>query len=118
MLPGDCYAHNDTVCHKLESLFPTNVPDINGNSLFLSQNYPNPADQNTQIKYSVPVPGLVSFTLSDYLGKKLMTFSEQVSAGEHPIYIKTANYPDGMYYYSLTFEGKNLSRKMMLSHAR
>ncbi len=43
----------------------------------LSQNHPNPFNPNTDITYSLPLPGKIRLTIYDLLGRRVRTFSDE-----------------------------------------
>ncbi len=43
----------------------------------LSQNHPNPFNSNTNISYSVPMPGQIKLTIYDLLGRRVRTLTDE-----------------------------------------
>jgi len=84
----------------------------------LEPNYPNPFTESTVIAFKLIEPGNVTLEVYDIYGNKVQTlinneyrfrgkFIERFEASQY-------NLASGVYYFSLTTEGKNLKRKMML----
>lgn len=84
----------------------------------LQPNYPNPFTESTVIAFKILEPGNVSLEIYDIYGHRVETlidneyrfrgkFIERFDASRY-------NLASGVYYFSLTTEGKNQKRKMML----
>ncbi|MEI6575582.1 MAG: T9SS type A sorting domain-containing protein [Bacteroidota bacterium] len=116
LLGGDCYSSNDSSCARLEAATTTSVSQLQGSNFSLSQNFPNPSDKLSRIEYRLPSPGTFSFSLVNYQGQKMMSMTDKAAAGTHSLEISTADYPEGLYTYELSFEGKHLSKKMLIIH--
>jgi hypothetical protein len=89
---------------SLNSDIPLDVEDhnINVNSFYLSQNFPNQFNQVTLIKYSIPQPFFVELKIYDVLGKVIATLvNERKSAGDYSIGFNTGNLPSGVYFYRM-----------------
>jgi len=114
-LANDGYIANDTLCSKVDNFY-TFIPENPDGGLYLAQNYPNPSDGMTEIGYSVPGSGEITFGMVNYLGQRMLTQSDKVSPGEHKLMINTSKLPAGMYYYYIVFEGKRMIRKMVITH--
>ena len=81
----------------------------------LRQNYPNPFNPSTTITYSLDKNEFVKLSVFDILGTEVATLVEdEVESGEHTIRFDAAGLSSGIYFYSLTTESKNLTRKMIL----
>ncbi|NOX17410.1 MAG: T9SS type A sorting domain-containing protein [Chlorobi bacterium] len=81
----------------------------------LFQNYPNPANPATIIEYSIPKNGLVTLTVYDALGKKVQTLiNEFQTKGNYKIDFNASELPSGIYFYTLTINQSNKSKKMMI----
>lgn len=80
----------------------------------LEQNFPNPFNPTTKIKYSVPVDGFVNLTVFNTLGQKVSTIvQQQVKAGEYEVEINGSGFASGVYFYRLE-AGKFVSIKKMV----
>lgn len=110
---GDNYNMSDTLCKAL-----TGIVGIQSHSLpgfVLYQNIPNPASGETQINYYIPCSGKVNFELFDQLGRVIKMDQSQKSKGKHSIVIDTDQLASGLYYYSITFDGYRLLKKMVVN---
>jgi len=80
----------------------------------LFQNFPNPFNPSTQIKYSTPVPGIVSITVYDILGREVKTLvNEYQDSGLHSIMFDAQYLPSGIYFYKI-ISGKYSSTKKLV----
>lgn len=81
----------------------------------LSQNFPNPFNPSTTIKYSVPQSSNVVIKLFDVLGNEIETLVNEVKpAGTYEITWSSANLPSGVYFYQLKAGDFVQTKKMLL----
>jgi len=86
------------------------------------QNFPNPFNPSTVIRFTLPAEGFVRLTVHDVLGRQVaVLLNGRRGAGEHSIVWNASDAPSGVYLYRLetmdTLGTKTLStktRKMML----
>ena len=108
----DNYPLNDTIKAVRQTDLGIN---IYGNTGFaLGQNIPNPAKENTRIEYRIPSDGQVIFTVSSITGQVLHIEQKDAHSGKNNIEFNTANLADGIYYYSLEYNGERLVKKMTI----
>ena len=90
--------------------------DINYLSEFkLYQNYPNPLNPSTTIKYSIPKSSQVSLKIFNTLGEELETLvNEEKTAGMYNVQFTINNLASGVYFYRLQAGSFVESRKMIL----
>ncbi len=89
----------------------TEVP----NKYALEQNYPNPFNPATTIKFSIVKSGNASMQIYDMTGKMVtQIFEQNVQPGSYSVQWNAANYPSGVYFYTLRSEGFTESKKMIL----
>ncbi len=82
----------------------------------LSQNFPNPFNPTTSIKYSIREAGNVSLKVYDLLGREVLTLVNQVQApGEYQVSFDASNLAaSGMYIYRLQSGNFTRTMKMLL----
>ena len=81
----------------------------------LSQNFPNPFNPSTKIKYSVPQTSNVVVKVFDILGNEIETLvNEEKSAGTYELMWNAANLPSGVYFYQLKAGDFVQTKKMIL----
>ena len=104
----------------LESVFPfgyTFVKETESipSGFQLMQNYPNPFNPSTTIKYSLNSETEVKIEITDTLGQRIKLLVNEVkSSGAHQVKFDGSNLSSGIYIYSITVNGKILSKKMEL----
>lgn len=81
----------------------------------LHQNTPDPFRDATMIPFTLRVPGVVMVTVLDLQGHEIKTLlHEWRPVGEHQIAFDGAGYPEGLYFYRLTFENVVKTKTMLL----
>ncbi|NWF50757.1 MAG: T9SS type A sorting domain-containing protein [Ignavibacteriaceae bacterium] len=84
-------------------------------SFRLYENYPNPFNPSTKIKFFIPRSGVVQLKIYDLLGREISTLvNEFRNAGEYIEEFNAINLPSGIYFYELTSESNVVSKKMLL----
>jgi len=90
-------------------------------NLTLFQNFPNPFNSRTIIKYSLPEERNISINIYDIIGQEITTLIEQKqSAGEHYILWNGKNdfgnhVASGVYFCTIRFNKQIISQKMLLN---
>jgi len=81
----------------------------------LFDNYPNPFNPVTQIKYTIPKDGNVRLKVFNLLGKSIETLvDKRQAAGEHQVSFNGKDLPSSVYIYQLTYNGRTITKKMLL----
>ena len=84
-------------------------------SFELKQNFPNPFNPATNIKFTLPVQSSVTLEIYDILGRRITTLvSEELSAGEHIYQWDASRQASGVYLYRLVTSEGNYFKKMTL----
>lgn len=101
------------------SLYVHTLTDINEDKIItdfsLSQNFPNPFNPTTIIKYTVPSNGYVSLKVYDILGKEVAVLvNEQKSAGNYEVTFDAKNLSSGIYFYQMSSSNFSKTNKMIL----
>ena len=106
--------HPDALIVKTDSLF--NVPLITGlNNYFnysikfqLFQNFPNPFNSSTKIKYYLPYYGIVELIIYDMLGKNIFSSKEtgKIGINEKKIDFNNLNVSSGVYFIQINFNSQ------------
>ncbi len=85
------------------------------NNFQLFQNFPNPFNPNTLIKYSISNDCFVNLKVFDVLGNQITTLvSAEKSAGNYVVEFNSNNLSSGIYFYRLESEGKFITKQMLL----
>ncbi len=81
----------------------------------LEQNFPNPFNPSTHIKYKIPKSGRVTLKLYDLLGKEVVTLLERYqNRGEYDVLFQADNLPAGIYFYQFQSGDFILTKKLIL----
>ncbi len=81
----------------------------------LYNNYPNPFNPSTKIKYDIPKASNVVVKVYDVLGREVETLvNARQNAGSYSLNFDGSNLASGMYIYRITAGGFIQSRKMIL----
>ncbi len=84
-------------------------------SFSLSDNFPNPFNPSTRIRYSIVEAGQVKLEVYSLLGENIFTLVNGFQpAGSYEVDVTFASAPSGLYLYRLESEGKVLVKKMNL----
>ena len=81
----------------------------------LKQNFPNPFNPSTVIKFQIPVSNVVTLKVFDILGNTVATLvNEHLDAGEHQAVFESKGLSSGVYYYSLQTNDHFQTKKMIV----
>jgi hypothetical protein len=81
----------------------------------LSQNFPNPFNPTTTIKFSIPQASLVTLKVFDISGKEVITLvNERRDAGNYDVSFNGAGLSSGMYFYRINAGSFTKVMKMVL----
>jgi hypothetical protein len=116
----DNYTQNDSIKNNLAIYpivligFPNGVNGVTKNNLTFFGNYPNPAGDYTNIRFSLAQSADVSLQIMDMAGRMTETIKQtNLSIGEHLISVSTAHLAAGEYLYLLrTSGGDGMAGKM------
>lgn len=102
---------------KFDDLF-SGLGDIaaNPNALRLGNNHPNPFNGQTTISYHLPTGGQVMLKVFDQLGNEVaVPVNTSQAAGLHSVDFDATGLAPGLYYYTLLFNEKRITSKMIIS---
>jgi hypothetical protein len=81
----------------------------------LYDNYPNPFNSQTKIKFEIPNSGLVQIKIFDMHGKGIETLvTKRQSPGTYEVTWDASKYSSGVYFYKLITNEFNETKKMLL----
>jgi hypothetical protein len=85
------------------------------NQFYLTQNFPNPFNPSTKIRYLIPQSSKVVIKVFDILGNEIETLvNEEKSAGTYEIKWYAESLPSGVYFYRLQAGDFVETKKMIL----
>jgi hypothetical protein len=121
--PSEYFISSIVAANFRESLHPlTSVDDghlsninLGVNNYFLFQNFPNPFNPSTKIKFSMPASSFVTLEVFNTLGEKIdILVSKELSAGTYSYDWNASKLPSGIYFYQLRIKGFVQTKKMLL----
>lgn len=81
----------------------------------LSQNFPNPFNPTTSIKFTIADAGFTTLRVYDTLGRVVATLVNQdLPAGQHTVQFNASSLSSGIYLYELNSGNVRLTRSMTL----
>ncbi len=90
---------------------PTGIPA----KFALEQNFPNPFNPSTTLRYSVPKAGVVTLKVYNVLGQEVETLvNQQQVAGTYSVTFNASRLASGVYFYRLSTGSYNAVKKMLL----
>lgn len=85
-------------------------------SFVLSQNFPNPFNPTTTIRFATPSAGKVKLTVYNIYGELVRTLMDgEVAAGDHEVSFDASNLATGIYFYRLEAGAFTATQKMILA---
>lgn len=82
----------------------------------LYQNYPNPFNPVTQIKFDLAKSANVKLSVYNVSGQLVAGLAKGVlNAGSHTVEFDGSKLNSGIYYYMLEVDGKNITKKMVMT---
>lgn len=96
------------------------TPSASPKMTVLMDNFPNPFNPETEIRYTLPADGTVKLTIYNALGQSIRTLvNEHQRTGEYAVTWNATNdtgqpVADGLYFYRITTPNGDLIRKMLL----
>jgi hypothetical protein len=96
-----------TEVHQISSVVPV--------SFELSQNFPNPFNPVTKIRFDVPVSGNVNLSIYDENGRLTEELiNKNLNTGSYEVEWNASSFASGIYFYTLSAEGFTATKKMIL----
>lgn len=89
--------------------------DVVPDAFELNQNFPNPFNPATTIRYAIPTASLVSLVVYNMIGQEVQTLvSEFQNAGSYTVILDASRLSSGTYLYRLSAGSNSEIRKMVL----
>ena len=84
-------------------------------SFNLQQNFPNPFNPKTKIRFSVSKNSVIQLKIFDVLGRiKEILVNEKLIPSEYEVTFDGTNYSSGVYFYQLTSDGNIIDTKKLV----
>lgn len=97
-------------CDALMSIEET----ISNNSFDVAQNFPNPFNGESQIAFNMPQAGKVNFRVTNLVGQVVKENTISANSGMNYITVNSAEYAAGVYMYSISANGKAVTKRMII----
>ena len=117
------YTQNDSIFNNL-AIYPivvigqpTGIGSVTRNGLTFFGNYPNPASETTNIRFSLANPADVTISVMDMNGREVKNIKQlHLSASEHNIPLNVSSLAPGVYVYSIvTSSGDGIAGRLTVS---
>lgn len=96
---------------------PASINSINNVAAFNLNAYPNPAQNETTIEYTLNTNSNVVITVSDIMGREIVRFNEGAKAANtiSRVALNTANMNNGTYFYTINANGIKETKKLVIN---
>ncbi|MBV6479984.1 MAG: Ycf48-like protein [Ignavibacteria bacterium] len=104
-------------CYKFDvsGLVSINEENSHITDYKLYQNFPNPFNPSTTIKFEIPEKGFVTLKIYDLLGNEIESaFGRLLTAGSYEFNFYAERYSSGIYFYKLITDKSVYSKSMLL----
>ena len=82
---------------------------------YLEQNFPNPFNPSTTLRFELLNPGRAKLFVSDILGKQVAVLVDKdLLTGTYEYTFNAGNLSSGIYFYTLSSGGRIITKRMML----
>jgi Secretion system C-terminal sorting domain len=80
------------------------------------QNYPNPVNVSTTIKYDIAKAETAHIVITNLMGKKVYDKSVNSKRGDNAVVVNTEDFAAGIYLYSVAVGDKKITKRMLIQH--
>jgi len=109
---GIFHINLNTILGIVEDLMVNNIPLI----FTLRENYPNPCNNQTEIRFGMPYESHVFINIYDASGRCVEeVLNSKVQAGYHSILLNTESYLSGIYFLRMNSETFNSTKKIVVA---
>lgn len=92
------------------------IHESRASHLNVSQNYPNPATDATQVAIELKTPAMVSLELYNLTGRKALVIPQRyLQSGIHKINLDVSKLSPGIYFYTVTADMEKKTLKMIVN---
>lgn len=105
----------ETIAHSMGLVTSLNSgKEIIISDFHLYENYPNPFNQSTVIRFSIPENSFITLAVYDLLGRKIESLiEEKMASGIYTVDFDASKLSSGVYLYSLISDRIILTKKMI-----
>lgn len=90
------------------------IEPIVDQNISVLQNFPNPANLSTTIKFELTKAEMANITVTNLMGKKVFERSFNARRGENVQILATEDLAPGIYLYSVTAGDRKMTKKMLV----
>ncbi|MDD4830294.1 MAG: T9SS type A sorting domain-containing protein, partial [Bacteroidales bacterium] len=110
-------ANNQPMIRLMVSPNPLSIKDINNVASFNLNAYPNPAQNETTIEYTLTSNSNVVITVSDIMGREIVRMNEGTKTANsiNRVALNTANMNNGTYFYTINVNGVKETKKLVVN---
>ncbi len=106
----------DDVCFEEIPTCLVGINELESNGVMLGQNFPNPFNGTSTVEYVLPGSGQVKISITNIIGQEIaVPVNGEKAAGAHSFTINSRELGSGIYYYTLEFNGEQITRKMIIT---
>ena len=87
---------------------------ISNSAYDVAQNFPNPFSGQTQIAFNLPSSGKAVFRITNLVGATIQQTNISGNSGVNYINVNAEDFAAGVYMYSVTFEGRTITKRMII----
>ncbi|MCU0435130.1 MAG: T9SS type A sorting domain-containing protein [Bacteroidia bacterium] len=102
--------------YRIEIDAPNSLPAIESLRFSVNAPAPNPADAQTEFRFTSPVNGQVNFSLYNMLGAVVAHQNIDAEKGNNRFTLETGALPPGVYMYSFRMGNSTVTRRLTISH--
>jgi hypothetical protein len=113
-LANDGNPTNDKLCNSYNGLYNA-IGDADEQSFYIGQNQPNPASTAVNIPCFLYKSGQLNFELRNTLGQVVQSETIQGFSGEQYLTIDVHQLQAGVYFYTIEFDGKQITHRMIIN---
>lgn len=112
---GEALNRNITISEDGSVISISSNSSILPEEFSLYQNFPNPFNPETKIKFDLKKNGYVNLKIFDISGKEIRKIIDgEMQAGSYVYNFNASNLPTGVYFYNIHTNGYSETRKMMV----
>lgn len=112
-LTSEVYDENEKA-YALELNWRSDDDVTSADEVQLHQNHPNPWIDETVIPFEIPEASDVTLRVTNTLGEVVYEANATFAAGSNQFVLRNAQWPSGMYYYTLSAGDTQLTKTMLI----
>ncbi len=114
-LTDDIDPTNNEVCKTYVGDLCTGIDQGSNETFSVSQNRPNPTSGFTNVDVYMPKSGNITIKVYSQIGQLMSEERVELSVGKQSIQLNLSNYANGLYYYSVQYNDKVYTHKLVIS---